>query len=73
MVGEAILPTCHVLNRVPTENKEYENKSLNLSYLCTWACLAKVTVPINKKLKLGHKLLIMFSLVMLFTSLNICS
>ena len=40
--GEAILTTCHVLNRVPTKNKEitpfeeWEKKRLNLSYLQTW-------------------------------------
>jgi len=37
--GEAILTACHVLNRVPTKNKEitpfeeWEKKRLNLSYL----------------------------------------
>jgi hypothetical protein len=55
------LTACHVLNRVPTKNKEitpfkeWEKKRLNLSYLCTWGCLAKVNVPINKKRKLGPK------------------
>src|SRR6185437_3652716 len=59
--GEAILTVCHVLNRVPTKNKEispYEewyNRKLNLSYLRTWGCLAMVNVPINKKRKLGPK------------------
>jgi transposase InsO family protein len=39
--GEAILTACHVLNRVPTKNKEitpfeeWEKRRLNLSYLCT--------------------------------------
>jgi hypothetical protein len=39
--GEAILTACHVLNRVPTKNKEsipfkeWEKKRLNLSYMCT--------------------------------------
>jgi hypothetical protein len=53
--GEAILTACHVLNRVPIKNKEitpfeeYEKKRLNLSYLRTCGCLAKVNVPINKK------------------------
>jgi hypothetical protein len=53
--GGAILTACHVLNRVPTKNKEiapfdeWEKKRLNLSYLCTWGYLAKVNVPINKK------------------------
>ena len=59
--GEAILTACHILNRVPTKNKEitpfenWEKKRLNLSYLRTWGCLAKVNVPINKKRKLGPK------------------
>ena len=51
---------CHVLNRVPTKNKEstpFEEweKRLYLSYLRTWGCFAKVNVPINKKPKLGPK------------------
>jgi transposase InsO family protein len=56
--GETILTACHVLNRVRTKNKEitpfeeWKNKRLNLFYLCTWGCLAKVNVPINKKHKL---------------------
>jgi hypothetical protein len=32
-----------------------ENRKLNISYLRTWRCLAKVNVPINKKRKLGPK------------------
>src|SRR3954466_12730919 len=61
MVGGAILTACHVLNRVPTKNKEitpfeeWEKKMLKLSYLRTWGCLAKVNVPIPKKRKLGPK------------------
>ena len=61
MVGQAILTSCHVLNRVPTKNKEitpfeeWEKKRLTLSYLRIWGCLAKVNVPINKKRKLGPK------------------
>jgi hypothetical protein len=31
-------------------------KILNISYLCTCGCLAKVNVPINKKRKLGRKI-----------------
>jgi hypothetical protein len=59
--GEAILTACHVLNRVHTKNKEitpfeeWEKKRLNLSYLHTWGCSAKVNVQINKKRKLGPK------------------
>ena len=39
MVGEAILTACHVLNRVPTKNKEitpfeeWEKKRPTLSYM----------------------------------------
>jgi hypothetical protein len=59
--GEAILTTCHALNKVPTKNKEitpfeeWEKKKLNFSYLRTWGCLAKVNVSINKKCKLRPK------------------
>jgi len=55
------LTACHILNRVPTKNKEitpfekWEKKRLNLSYLRTWGCLAKVNVPISKRRKLGPK------------------
>jgi hypothetical protein len=59
--GEAILTACHVLNKVPTKNKEIapfeesEKRKLDISYLRTWGCLAKVNVPINRKRKLGTK------------------
>jgi hypothetical protein len=59
--GEAILTACHVLNYVPTKNKEitpfkeWEKKRLTLSYLRTWGYLAKMSVPITKKCKLGPK------------------
>jgi hypothetical protein len=55
------LTACHVLNKVPTKNKEstpfkeWEKRKLNISYLRTWG-LAKVNVPINKKRKLGPKI-----------------
>jgi hypothetical protein len=55
------LIACHVLNKVNTKNKEitpfeeWEKRKLNISYLHTWGCLAKVNVPINKKRKLGLK------------------
>jgi transposase InsO family protein len=57
--GEAILTACNVLNKVPMKDKEIkpfeerEKKRLNLSYLRTWGCLAKVNMLINKKRKLG--------------------
>jgi hypothetical protein len=52
---------CHVLNNVPIKNKEitpfeeWEKRKLNISYLRTWGCFARVSVPINKKFKLGPK------------------
>ena len=48
--------------------EEWEKKRLNLSYLRTWGCLAKVNVPINKKQKLGPKTIDGVFLVMLFTA-----
>ena len=55
------MTACHVLNRISTKNKEitpfeeWEKKRPALSYLRTWSCLAKVSVPITKKRKLGPK------------------
>jgi hypothetical protein len=57
-----LLTSCHVLNRVPIKNKEktpYEQwigKKPSPSYLRIWGYLAKVNVPINKKRKLGPKI-----------------
>jgi hypothetical protein len=56
------LTACHVLNKVPTKNKEitpfekWEKRKLNIFDLRTWGCLAKVNVSINKKCKLGPKI-----------------
>jgi len=61
MVGEAVLIACHVLNRVPTKNSEvtpyegWKGRKPSLHYLRMWGCLAMVSVPINKKRKLGLK------------------
>ena len=55
------MTACHVLNRVPTKNKEItpleecEKKMSTLLYLHTWGCLVKVSVPITKKRNLGPK------------------
>jgi hypothetical protein len=74
--GEAILIACHVLNRVSTKNKEIipfeesDKKRLKLSYLRTWGCLAKVNVLIPKKHKVGPRLLIVFSKIMLSIALG---
>jgi hypothetical protein len=62
MAREAIMTACHVLNHVPTKNKEitpfeeWEKERLKLSYLRIWGCLAKVNLPIPKKRKLGPKI-----------------
>src|SRR6266540_4255602 len=59
--GEAILTVCHVLNRIPTKNKDitpfelFERRRLSLSHLRTGGCLVKVNLPITKKRKLGPK------------------
>jgi hypothetical protein len=39
-------------NKEVTPFEEWEKRRLNLSYLRTWGCLAKVNVPINKNRKL---------------------
>jgi len=61
MVGEAVLIACHVLNRIPTKNSKvtpyegWKGRKPSLHYLCRWGCLAIVSVPVNKKCKLGPK------------------
>jgi len=40
----------------------WRKKESNLKYLKVWGCLEKVNIPINKKRKIGPKLLIMFLL-----------
>jgi hypothetical protein len=56
------LTSNHVLNRVPMKNKEktpyrkWIGRKPSLSYLRTRGCLVKVNVPINKKHKLGPKI-----------------
>jgi hypothetical protein len=42
-------------NKEVTPFEEWQKKRLTLSYLRTWGCLAKVSVTINKKRKLGPK------------------
>ena len=55
------MTACHVLNRVPTKNSDitpyegWKGRKPSLHYLRTWGCLAMVSVPINKKRKLGPK------------------
>ena len=60
-MGEAILTTCHILNRVPTKvtNKSpYElwyKKTLNLTYIWVRVCRALVRLAGNKRKKLGER------------------
>jgi hypothetical protein len=42
-------------NKEVTPFEEWEKKRLTLSYLRTWGCLTKVSVPVTKKRKLGQK------------------
>ena len=62
MVGEAILTACHVLNKIWTKDNEitpYEKwakRRTTLSYLRTWGRLAKVNVPIPKKVSSDQRL-----------------
>ena len=59
--GEAVLTASFILNRVPhqkTQQDPYEKwkgRMPNMNYLKVWGCLAKVTVPKPKKVKVGPK------------------
>jgi hypothetical protein len=61
MVGEAILTTYFVLNRVVTKNREatpyegWNGKKPNVSFLRTWGYLAKVNLLEPKKEKAWTK------------------
>ena len=59
--GEAILTANQILNRVPHSNtnvipyEKWKGRKLNLKYFKVWGCLAKVQVPILKRVKIGPK------------------
>ena len=59
--GEAILSANYILNRIPhkkTNKSPYElwkGRRPSYKYLKVWGCLAKVAVPIPKKVKIGQK------------------
>ena len=61
MWGEAVLSANHLLNKIPKKKEDktpYELwKGLKPSYkfLRVWGCLAKVAVPLPKKVKIGPK------------------
>ena len=61
MWGEAILSANYFLNKVPKKKVEktpyelWKGIKSSYKYLRVWGCLAKVTVPPPKKVKIGHK------------------
>ena len=61
LLGEAILSANYILNRIPhkkTNKSPYElwkGRRPSYKYLKVWGCLAKVAVPIPKKVKIGPK------------------
>ena len=59
--GEAILSANYILNRIPHKKtnkssyKLWKGRRPSYKYLKVWGCLAKVAVPIPKKVKIGPK------------------
>ena len=59
MVGETILASCFILNRVPFKGSDktpyelWKGRIPNINFFRVWGCLAKVNVPKIKKMKLG--------------------
>ena len=60
-MGEAILTTNKILNRVPhrkTQSIPYElwkGRKTNLKYFKVWGCIAEVEVSLPKRVKIGSK------------------
>ena len=59
--GEALLSENYILNRLPhnkldkTPYELWKGRSPSYKYLKVWGCLAKVMVPIPKRIKIGPK------------------
>ena len=59
--GEAILSANYILNRIPQKktNKSpydlWKGRRPSYKYLKVWGCLAKMVVPIHRKVKIGPK------------------
>ncbi|KAJ0850834.1 putative RNA-directed DNA polymerase [Helianthus annuus] len=59
--GEAILSANYLLNRIPLKKRDetpyelWKRKKPSYKYLKVWGCLAKVTVPPPKALRIGPK------------------
>ena len=70
MGGGAILTANRILNRVPKSkthvitSEKWKDRKPNLKYFNVWGCLANVHVPIPKRVKIGTRLLIVYSLDM---------
>jgi len=60
-VGEAILSSNYLLNKIPRKKEEktpyelWKGRTPSYKHLRVWGCLAKVAVPIPKKVKIGSK------------------
>ena len=61
--GEAILTTNKILNRVPHRKtqsipyKLWKGRKPNLTYFKVWRCLAKLEVPLPKRVIIGPKII----------------
>ena len=61
MWGEAILSSNYLLNKIPRKKEEktpyelWKGRTPSYKHLRVWGCLAKVAVPIPKKVKIGSK------------------
>ena len=61
MWGEAIFSANYLLNKVPKEKAEktsyelWRGRQPSYKYLRVWGCLAKVTIPPPKNVKIGPK------------------
>ena len=59
---EAILTANKILNRVPNRKTQsiphelWKGRKTNLKYFKVWGCLAKVEVPLLKRVKIGSKI-----------------
>ncbi|KAH9736282.1 hypothetical protein KPL71_018042 [Citrus sinensis] len=61
MWGEAVLSANYLLNKIPRKQEDkttyelWKGISPSYKFLRVWGCLAKVEVPLNKKVKIGPK------------------
>ena len=61
MWGEAILSSNYLLNKIPRKKEEktpyelWKGRTPSYRHLRMWECLAKVAIPIPKKVKIGSK------------------